>query len=250
MPKLAVLILTFNEEKNIAACLKSAAFADELVVIDSGSTDRTREIAEAAGAKFFVHPMNGFADQRNYALTVTDAEWVLYLDADERLTPEAGAEIRALADKNEPAAYKIKRINYLFGRRQLHGAHKPDWSLRLYPREAIHWEGAVHEQAVVTVPVRCLKAPMHHYTYNNWEDYFAKANKYTTLAVEELRARGKTAGLIDISFRPLYAFFRAYILKAGFLDGVFGFIFSVLHAQYTFNKYIKLRYKAVDGEGR
>lgn len=246
MPKLAILILTYNEEKNIADCIRSADFADEIVIVDSGSTDKTQEIAESLGAKIFTHPMENFAAQRNYALTVTDADWVFYLDADERLTTEAAKEIMAAVKTNEPAAYAIKRINYLFKRRQMHGAHKPDWPLRLYPRRAVKWSGAVHESAEVSVPKKRLQSSMHHYTYNDWDTYFAKANKYTSLAAKEMRERGKKASLIDITIHPVFAFFRAYILKAGFLDGAFGFVFSVLHAQYVFNKYIKLRYKSVD----
>ncbi|MGL5269363.1 MAG: glycosyltransferase family 2 protein, partial [Selenomonadaceae bacterium] len=148
MKKTAVLILTYNEEKNIADCIKSAAFADEVVVVDSASTDKTCEIAKQLGAKVCIHPMNGFAEQRNFALEQTEADWVFYLDADERLTPQAAEEIQRLTTE-EPSAYEIKRINIIFGQMMRHGEHAPDYSLRLYPRQAIRWEGKIHEQAIV-----------------------------------------------------------------------------------------------------
>jgi len=244
MTRLAVLILTCNEEKNIADCIKSASFADEIVVIDSGSTDATESIAVALGAHFCCHAMqeDGFAGQRNFALAQTEADWVFYLDADERLTDEAGREIRAMADKNESAAYKIKRLNLVLGQCMRYGAHLPDWSLRLYPRQAVHWRGVVHESAELSIPVRCLQEPMQHYTYKDWETYFRKFNQYTTLAAQNMKKKGARAGFAGILLHPLFGFFKAYVLRQGWRDGLLGFIMSVLAGFSTFVKYIKLRY--------
>ena len=251
MAKVAVLILTYNEEKNIVDCIKSAAFADEIILIDSGSTDQTQSLAESLGARVIVHPMDeaGFAGQRNFALEETQAEWVFYLDADERLTPAAGEEIRSIVDKNESAAWEIKRMNIVLGQLMRHGAHRPDWSMRLYPRTAVKWEGVVHEAARIAVPQHRMQAVMQHYTYNDWDSYFQKFNRYTTMAADTLAKRGKTAGLTKVLLHPPFAFIKAYILKQGFRDGFLGFIMSVMAGFAVFVKYLKLRQRQQNEEG-
>lgn len=242
LPKLAVLILTYNEEANITACVRSAAFADEIVVIDSGSTDRTVEIAAILGARCVSRPMSGgFAAQRNFALTQTEADWVLFLDADERITPELAAEIQTVIGQGGENGYEILRQNVLFGTPIQHGGFSPDYSLRLYPRHAISWQGVVHEQAIVTVPVQRLRCHMLHYTYTTWDRYFFKFNQYTTLMARQMFDKGKRANfLADIVLRPHVAFFKTYVLKRGFLDGRLGFILAVYHFFYTMTKYVKL----------
>ena len=241
---LAVIILTYNEENNIEACIKSAEFADEILVVDCGSSDRTCELAVLLGAKVLTQPMGtgGFAGQRNFALDNTMAQWVLYLDADERILPELAAEVKEVVEKNEPCGYKIKRLNIMFGKQMQHGGHRPDYVTRLYPRTAVSWDGVVHESPQLSVPVKKMKYAMQHYTYTDWNKYFTKFNQYTSLMADKMRSRGKKAGLLDLTLRPVYAFFRFYILQAGFLDGTFGFVFAVLHAYYTFVKYLKLKY--------
>lgn len=241
--KIAVLILTLNEETNIRECIESVAFADEVIIIDSGSTDKTCEIAENLGAKFLYHAMDeGFAGQRNFALTQTLAEWVLFLDADERITPELAVEIKEIVQKNEQFAYNILRRNVVFGEQVSYGGHSPDYSLRLYPREAIHWQGVVHEQAQVNLPILQTKNGMLHYTYTSWDRYFFKFNQYTTLMAEQMKAKGKKARFIDIILHPLAGFFRFYIAKSGWRDGKIGFILAVFHGFYTMAKYVKLYY--------
>ena len=153
--KLAVIILTHNEERHIAACIESAAFADEILVIDDHSTDRTAELARAAGARVIARALAGdFAAQRNFALTQTDADWVLYVDADERVQPETEAEIARILAEDARAVYEIKRINVAFGRRMYYGGHRPDYSQRLYPRMTVHWVGRIHEHVVSDLPIR------------------------------------------------------------------------------------------------
>lgn len=241
MPTLAVLILTFNEEKNIKDCISSIPFADEIIVVDSLSADNTVSIAQSLGAKVFSKAMDqGFAAQRNFALEQTQAEWVLFLDADERITPELAKEIRCIVDNNKTGAYKILRENIIFGKMINHGAHKPDWCLRLCPRKAVKWEGLVHESAEVSEPLKKCSKSMLHYTYTSWEQYFEKMNKYTTLMAQKNIQKGKKAGFLDVLLRPIYGFIRMYFLRLGFLDGKLGFILSVLHGYYTFVKYIKL----------
>lgn len=244
MVRLAVIILTKDEENNIEDCIKSASFADEIVVIDSGSTDATQAKAEALGARFVVHPMGeaGFAGQRNFALTQTEAEWVLFLDADERILPETSLEIRDIINRDKSAVYCIKRMNILFGKLMRHGAHAPDWCIRLFPRAEVHWEGKVHEHPDFKLPCLNLQGVMHHYTYNDWERYFYKLGQYTDMMADKMHQRGKKAGLADLLLRPGYAFVRAYFFKLGILDGELGLVFSILHGYYTFMKYLKLRY--------
>jgi len=241
--KLAVLILTYNEKKNIVECITSVKFADEIIIIDSGSTDGTIEVAEQLGATCIVHPMEeGFAGQRNFALTQTKAEWVFFLDADERITPELAEEISAVVDGNEQYGYEILRINVVFGRIVAHGGHSPDYSLRLYPRTAISWQGIVHEQALVSLPIQRLKKHMFHHTYTSWERYFFKFNQYTTLMAEQMDERGRKAHFIDIVLRPWAGFLRFYVFKSGWRDGKIGFILAVFHYFYTMAKYVKLYY--------
>jgi len=243
MGKLTALILTYNEEKNIRDCITSVKFADEIIIIDSGSTDRTIEIAEQLGAKCIVHPMDeGFAGQRNFALAQTTAEWVLFVDADERITPELAKEISTVVECNEQYAYEILRINVVFGTIVGHGGHSPDYSLRLYPRTAINWQGFVHEQALVTLPIQRLKKHMFHHTYTSWERYFFKFNQYTTLMAEQMYKKGRKTGFIDIVLRPWAGFLRFYVFKSGWRDGKIGFILAVFHFFYTMAKYVKLYY--------
>lgn len=242
MAKLAVLILTYNEEANIVQCVESAVFADEVVVVDSGSSDRTAELARKLGAKVVTRKFDGFGSQRNFALTQTDAEWVMYLDADERITPALAAEMRSAVDRDEPAAYEILRHNYAFGQKLSHGGFRPDYSLRFYPRSAVSWEGVVHEQATVTVPKRRLRSVMNHHTYTDWDRYFAKFNNYTTLMARKMHEQGKRGGMLHIIIRPWWAFFRVYIIQSGWRDGKIGFFLSAFHFFYTMVKYVKLSY--------
>jgi len=241
---LAAIILTYNEEQNIKACIESVQFADEIVVIDSGSSDETSRIAKQCGARVIVHPMgpDGFAGQRNLAVSVIDADWLVYVDADERMTSEVADEIKQILAKNEPGAWKIKRMNIVFGQMMQYGEHGPDYVVRLFPRDSVNWVGIVHEHPESKLPVHKMQAVMHHYTYTNWNRYFIKFNQYTTMMADKMQERGKKAHLHDLIIRPWFAFFRFYILKLGFLDGKMGFVFAVFHGFYTFSKYVKLYY--------
>lgn len=247
--RLAVIILTRNEEKNIGAAIDSASFADEILVVDSGSTDATQAIAESRGAKFVFHPMGeeGFAGQRNFALGQTEAEWVFYLDADERITERAADCMAKIVARNEKAAFSLKRMNIIMGKLMKHGAHRPDWCLRLFRRGTVSWEGVVHERPVSALPSREMDGELLHHTYSDWTNYFHKLSSYTDMMAERMHEEGKTAGLADLTVRPIFAFFRAYVLQKGFLDGELGLVFSMLHSYYTFMKYLKLRYRTFSG---
>ena len=239
--RLAVIILTHNEERHIEDCIKSAAFADEILVIDDMSADRTVELACAAGARVVEHALAGdFAAQRNFALTQTEADWVFYVDADERVHEGADEELRRVMAEDARAVYAIKRINVVFGRRMYHGGHRPDYPRRFFPRDAVRWEGLVHERTESDLPVRRLKGSLLHYTYTSWDRYLQKFNQYTTLMAERQHAEGKSASFLKILLDPPFAFFRFYILQRGFLDGRLGFVMAVFHGFYTMVKYVKL----------
>lgn len=251
MLRLAVLILTRNEEAHIEACIKSASFADEIVVIDSGSIDKTQAIAESMGAKFITHPMgeDGFAGQRNFALTQTTADWVFYLDADERIQEEAAREIRRIVSDDNPAVYQVERQNIVFGKMMHHGGHRPNFVYRLYPRTAIHWQGKVHEGIETDLPRKTLHNVLLHYTYTTWKQYFAKFNQYTSLAAQSMFERNKRVGKAGALGHAVFTFIRDYLLRGGFLDGFMGLTMSVMASVYTFVKYLKLinLYRLQDG---
>lgn len=244
MPRLAVLILTFNEEIHIADCIKSVDFADEVVVIDSGSTDKTAEIARALGAKVVFHPMNeGFAAQRNFALTCTDADWVLYLDADERITPELAEEIKIIIKNPNKAAYAVPRKFMMYGKWVKSGGLYPDYTLRLFPKEAeLVWQGSIHESAMVKTEKKNFKNALLHYGFRGWEPHLNKDNKYTSMLAEKLYKEGKRSSAAKIVVHPLWAFIRMFFIYGGFRDGLLGLILASFRYFYTLQKYVKLYY--------
>ena len=242
MKKLAVIILTYNEEKNIEECIRSASFADEVVVVDSGSTDNTVAMAEGLGAKVHIHPFENFAAQRNVGLEQTDADWIFYLDADERISQEAAKDIRRATEENRQAFYDIKRVNIVFGQRMKYGGHGPDYPQRLYPRGHVKWEGVVHEGAITDLPLEHLKGELEHYPYDEWDKYFAKFNQYTTLMAEKMYTAGKRANMCNMFSHAFFGFFRFYFFKRGICEGKLGLILAVNHFFYTMTKYVKLYY--------
>lgn len=243
MVRLAVIILTKDEENNIEDCIKSASFADEIVVIDSGSTDATQAKAEALGARFVVHPMGeaGFAGQRNFALTQTKAEWVLFLDADERIVPSAVETIGRIVSENIPMAYRMQRKNVVMGKMMHHGGHRPDYVARFYPRTGIKWHGRVHEGIDTDLAIKDLPNCIYHYTYTTWQQYFAKTNHYTSLSAQSMFARRKKISSISVLSHAVFAFIKSYILKQGFRDGYLGLVMSILAAVAAMMKYLKLQ---------
>lgn len=243
MAKLAVLILAGNEKMHIGDCVKSAKFADEVIVIHSGGSDGTAEIAENCGAKVVYHPMTeGFAAQRNFALTATDAEWVMFLDADERISGELAAEIGVHINTG-CSGYKMPRCNIFLGRWIRGCGWYPDYCLRLFKREQAKYTGLVHEKVHIIGEIGILKNALQHFSYRNIEHYMNKLNKYTSLAAEQMSEDGRKAAFTDITLRPVFTFIKMYILKRGFQDGVPGLIVSILSSVYVFIKYLKLYYR-------
>ncbi len=244
MAKISTLILAKNEERNMADCIASVAFSDEILVIDDFSTDRTKEIAESLGARVVQRAMNGdWGGQQTFAIQAATCEWVFFIDADERVSEPLAREIRATVETGERNAYWIKRVNRFRHNHATHGVLRPDYVNRLFPAEGSYVKGFVHPEIVTPYPNRKLQETMYHYTYDNWSQYLHKLNHYTDLAAEKYKEQHKSCHFFsDVVLRPLWAFFKVYILNFGFLDGKMGWVLSVNHYFYTMNKYVKLYY--------
>ncbi len=244
MGKISALILAKNEERNIEECIKTVLFCDEVLVIDDFSTDKTKEIAESLGARVMQRSMAGdWGGQQTFAIQNAKYEWALFVDADERISEPLAEEIKAVVNNGEQNAYWIRRANKFHFNEATHGILRPDYVNRLFPAKNSYVEGYVHPEIKAPYPNKKLKHVMYHYTYDNWDQYFGKFNNYTRLAAEKYKKNGKSCSFFrDIVLRPLWAFFKIYILNLGFLDGKLGFIFSVNHYFYTMTKYVRLYY--------
>jgi len=239
---ITVCVVTLDEERNIAACLASAHFADEVVVVDSHSTDRTRAIAAEMGARVIERDWPGHIQQKNFAIEQASHAWVLCLDADERLSPElAGAIQAALEGDALPSGFEFNRRTWYLGRWIRHGGWYPDTKLRLFRRSAGRWGGInPHDHVHVEGEVVKLRGDLLHYSYDSIADHLRIIDSYTTIMADERHAAGKRAGVLSVLGRPAWKFLRMYVLKAGFLDGLAGLIVALLGSYYTFLKYAKL----------
>jgi glycosyltransferase involved in cell wall biosynthesis len=242
-PPLSVAVITLNEEARLGPCLASVAgWADEIVVVDSGSADRTVEVARAFTDQVSAHPFQGYGAQKNLALARCRHEWVLSLDADERVTPELRAEIdRVLGREPAETGFAVPRRNLFGGVWLRHGGLYPDYQLRLFRRSAGRFvENAVHESVTVSGQVGTLAEPMLHHSYRDLEDFVRRSNRYSTLSAQDWIRRGRRAGLLGLVTRPLGRFFSMYIVHGGFLDGWRGFVLAVLYAEYVFLRMAKV----------
>ncbi|MDH3251370.1 MAG: glycosyltransferase family 2 protein [Ignavibacteria bacterium] len=251
-PGLSVLILTRNEEHNIVACLNSVQWAEERIVVDSGSTDRTVELATPLATRVLAIPWRGFGKTKNEALIHTHCEWVLWLDADERVSEALGDEIRRTIGlrTGTHSAYDVARRAFFLGKWIRHCGWYPSRVTRLFRQSAGAFsESAVHEYLIIDGTIGHLGNDLYHYTDPDLHHYFAKFNRYTSLAAEELHATGRKAGLADLLFRPGFMFIKMFVMRRGFLDGIHGFILSVVSSAYVFTKYAKLweRTKSITG---
>lgn len=242
MPKLTVTVITRNEAANIAAALESVSFADEIVVVDSESSDETVAIAKRFTDRVIVRPWPGYVAQKNFAATEARHDWILSLDADERVSRPLADELRRLLHK-EPAAagYRVPRVTFHLGRWLRSTDWYPDFQLRLYDRRRARWTGRfVHESVVADGPVLPLRGELLHYAYRNIAHHLQTMDRYTTLAARQMHEDGRRAGWSDLLIRPRLAFFRNYVLRGGFRDGMPGLIVSVMNAHYVALKFAKL----------
>lgn len=242
MSKLTVVILTKNEEANIVDVVQNARqVTDCVLVADSGSTDKTVALAEANGARVIYRAWDDdFAAQRNFALQNIDTEWILYLDADERLDDKLCAAIKAVVEQKPVRQYSVMRKIHAFGFEYKHGIFKPDEVLRLFPTYKVRWVNKVHERPVCDLPKEKLAGHIEHYTYNSWQQWWEKAGKYTTIWAEDNYAKGKRTSLAGCFGHATYGLVRAYIFQLGVVDGWSGLYSSLQHFIYTMMKYLKL----------
>lgn len=239
---LSVVIITCNEESNLARTLDSVAWADEIIILDSGSTDRTREIAESRRARFFVEPWKGFASQKNSAIDKATGDWILSLDADEEVEPALAEEVRSTLAANPPATgFSVPRKNFFLGRWIRHGGFYPDRKLRLFRRGAGRFEERlVHEDIQLNGPSAALRNHLLHHAYPTLAGYLEHMNRYSSLGAEMTTAqRPRRFSFIDIVTRPYLTFLYNYFLRGGFLDGREGLLLHLYHAQYVSWKYAK-----------
>jgi glycosyltransferase involved in cell wall biosynthesis len=242
MPKLSVIIITRNEADNIRACLESVSWADEIIVVDSGSTDGTVAICKESGAQVYQHDWPGFGIQKNRALGYASGDWVLSLDADERVTPELRAEIEtAICAEYPPDAWLIPRTSNYCGRFMRHSGWYPDRVPRLFRRGRAHFsDDLVHERLIVGGICGELPNPLLHYAFDDLEEVLHKVNQYSSAGAYMMQQRGRRATLVGAVLRGLWSFGRTYLLRAGFLDGREGFMLAVSNAEGTYYRYLKL----------
>lgn len=239
---ISVIILARNEEERLADCLHSCSFAQEIIVIDDFSTDQTLSIAQSHGCRVFQRALDGdFAAQRMFGLSKATQPWVLFIDADERVSEQLQAEIIEVVQANQPVSCDIQRENHFVSGKATHGIMRPDWVLRLMPKAGTCVQGKVHETILSDAPRMRLHGRLVHFPYRDWDHYWSKFDAYTKLSAQKYHENHRQCHFFsDIVLRPLWAFFKIYVLNLGFLDGRLGWIFSVNHYFYTMTKYVRL----------
>lgn len=244
---LSLVIITLNEASRIRRCIESVPFADEVVVVDSGSTDRTVEIAEQTGARVIYQTWLGYGRQKQYAVEQANNDWVLSLDADEWLSSELAQSIENTLVAPELQAYQSPRCNRFMGRWLKHGEGYPDRSLRLFHRQYARWSSdAVHEKVDVEGAMGVLSGDLLHESQETLQQYLDKQNRYTTLQAEQLYQSGKRPAPFKLLLSPLVRFIKFYLFRRGFLDGVPGLIHILIGCQNSFMKQAKLLEKYVN----
>jgi glycosyltransferase involved in cell wall biosynthesis len=239
---LSVAIITRNAAAQLERCLASVAFAEEIIVVDSGSTDGTFELAGRQGARVLQQEWLGFGPQKQFAVDAASHDWVLCVDADEALSPELRESIVAELKAPSGFVYAMARRNRFLGRWLKHGEGYPDWSVRLFHRAYARWgDEPVHEKVVTQSPVLRLSGDLLHDSAETLEKYLAKQNRYTSLQAELLRAAGYRANVLQLVFSPLLRFIKFYLVRLGFLDGVPGLVHITIGCMNSFNKYAKLK---------
>jgi glycosyltransferase involved in cell wall biosynthesis len=248
-PGLSVCVIACNEERELPRCLDSVAFADELViVIDAKSTDRSEAIARERATRVEVRPYEGDIEQKGYAASLATREWVLVIDPDERARPELARAIEAVVRRDpedpgddRPVGYELDRLTRYLGRWIRHGDFYPDWTLRLFRRDAYRWAGAnPHGRIEVDGPTGRLDGVLEHYSYRDLADHFERVQRWSSQAARALHQRGRRAHWWDLALRPLWRSLRGYVLKRGLLDGVPGLVIACANGAYVFLKYAKL----------
>jgi glycosyltransferase involved in cell wall biosynthesis len=240
---LSACIITFNEADRIESCLESVSFCDEIIVVDSHSSDQTREKAARLGARVIERDWPGYRSQKQYATDVAQHEWVLCVDADEWVTPQLRAEILELKAQGFRGVdgYTMPRLTVYFGAPLRHGNAWPDRQIRLYRRSTAHWVGyEVHEKIAVTGAVARLRAHLEHHAYRSLDDHLGRVDRYARLMAEEMHREGRRCGLAAVFLHPWWRFFRGMLIKRGLLDGWRSWLFHCVEAGYVHRKYLRL----------
>ncbi|MCK4568931.1 MAG: glycosyltransferase family 2 protein [Bacteroidales bacterium] len=246
MPKLSAVIITLNEERNIGRCIDSLiAVADDIVVIDSGSTDNTKDICKEKGARFIFNKWAGYIEQKNFANGLAEYPHILSIDADEALSGQLRDSILKVKDNFVADGYEMNRLTNYCGKWIRHGGWYPDRKLRLFHRDKFEWGGErIHEMMIMkesNAHVESLAGDLLHYSYYNISEHIAQANHFTNMTAGLAVEKGKSSGIFKIIFSPFVKFIKDYIIKLGFLDGYYGYVVCRISAQATFMKYAKIR---------
>jgi glycosyltransferase involved in cell wall biosynthesis len=238
---LSAVIITKNAASQLGECLKSVAFADEILVVDSGSSDGTRELARAHGARVVEHAWLGFGPQKQLAVDTAAHDWVLCIDADERVSAALRDAIARELAAPRARVYALARCNRFLGRWLRHGEGYPDWSVRVFHREHARWsDDAVHEKVLSGAAPAKLSGDLLHDSAETLEGYLDKQNRYTTLQAQSLRSAGRRATVLHLALAPAFRFLKFYVLRLGFLDGAPGLVHIAIGCMNSFNKYAKL----------
>jgi glycosyltransferase involved in cell wall biosynthesis len=242
VPRVTVTIITLNEAAHIADAIESAAWADEVIVVDSGSADDTLAIARASGARTEIRSWTGYVDQKNFAAGLASNEWIFSLDADERIPAALASEIRSVLSSEPPhGGYRVPRVTHHLGQWIRTTDFYPDYQTRLYDRRRARWHGRhVHESVRVEGSSGQLTNELEHYSYRNLSDHLDRINAYSTLAARQMYESGRRANALHLLVHPPAAFLRNYILRRGFLDGAVGLTLSIVNAYSVFLKFAKL----------
>ena len=244
MPQLSVVIITFNEEKNIARCLESVqGIADDIVVVDSFSTDNTESICKKFNVNFVQRKWEGYSDTKNFANAQVKHDWILSLDADEALSDELKGSVIKSKQDTELKTYKFHRLTNYCGSWIKHCGWYPDTKIRIFDRRITKWEGIIHEKLVINSdkPATLLKGDCLHYSYYTIEQHYAQTEKFSSLAAEDMFKRGKNASVLKMYFSPIIKFISDYIIKLGVLDGAAGYTICRISAYTSYLKYKKLK---------
>lgn len=239
---IVAIILTKNEAAHIVECIRSVAWADRVIIFDSGSTDETCVLAQKAGAEVLTHPWRNYADQRESALHAVSDEWVFFVDADERSSPEQAAEIRTRIASSDINGYWVPRHNYIMGKLTRHAGWYPDYQLRVLRRARAHYDlnRPVHELVILDGPADYLQTPLVHLNYRDLTQFLDKQNRYTDYAAHQLYEQGVRVKPQNYVLQPMRQFWWRFVTLKGYRDGLHGFRLSALMAWYEFQKYLRL----------
>jgi len=252
VPPVSAIVITLNEASHIRECLAALRWADEVLVVDSGSTDGTADLARLAGARVIAHDWRGYAAQKDFAASQAAHDWIVSVDADERVTPDLAAEIRrTLGGHGDRVGFRVPRVTFHLGKWIRTTDWYPDYQLRVYDRRHASWTGGtagvigshvrlVHESVTARGPIGQLTQELQHFAYRDIAHHYETMQRYTTLAARQMSNEGRRAGLFSLLLHPPAAFLRNYILKRGCMDGTAGLIIAAMNAHYVFLKFAKL----------